>query len=570
MKTTSRSRAFALALAALLAGLAGFAACTTDSPTEPVQTAPPSDGTGDVSSGVWDITIQSSAGQLEADGQSAILTIRVRNAETGALPPDGAVITVAVSLGSLGSAGSGVQSALLELLSGVARVSFFPGSEPGTAIIQAQLEGSVGQTSIRIVEPATPDVFFVERVEPSEGSPDGGEVVRIFGQEFEEPVRVFIGGLPAEVLSVSSTVIRVRTPRIDLPRGEESTVDVEVTINVNEPEEASDTLVSGFTYTRGDVDLVPDIFSVTPNSGPNEGGTRVAINGDGFQTPVQVLFEGGASVEAQVESISRTQIVAISPAATGFGAANRDATVAIRVVNLNSGLSDVLTNAFQYGVQIEVFEIDPIEGPFFGGTRVTIFGKGFDEPLVVDFGSIRQQVLSVTGTEILVRTVGVDPGQSCQDIAAGTARVTNLETGDTASGGSPFTYQVSAFGPDITGTDPETLAQPGGMLRVLGRNFREPLEVSFAGRPVSVLSVDDTEIRVDIPATPNSDLDVEACDDNFDGFEGERFILTPLELQVVDGETSCFDTLQINVRPSNTSCRNDEAPMDDPTPTPEP
>jgi hypothetical protein len=47
-----------------------------------------------------------------------------------------------------------------------------------------------------------------------------------------------------------------------------------VTINVNEAGERTDTLVSGFTYVRGDSPGVqPVIFSVTPNIGPNEGGT---------------------------------------------------------------------------------------------------------------------------------------------------------------------------------------------------------------------------------------------------------------------------------------------------------
>ena len=41
---------------------------------------------------------------------------------------------------------------------------------------------------------------------------------------------------------------------------------------------------------------------------------------------------------------------------------------------------------------------------------------------------------------------------------------------------------------------------------------------------------------------------------------------TPLELVVTDLETGCEDTLTVNVRPNDTSCRNDIAP----TPTPAP
>ena len=120
-------------------------------------------------------------------------------------------------------------------------------------------------------------------------------------------------------------------------------------------------------------------------------------------------------LEAQVESVSRTQLVVISPPAVGFGNDLRNQQVDIRVRNQLNGLEVVRANAFRYGVAFSVFAVDPSSGPFTGGTRVTIFGEGFDEPLVVDFGDVRQQVLSVTGNEILVRTAAIRVGGNCQD-----------------------------------------------------------------------------------------------------------------------------------------------------------
>jgi len=576
MRIHLRSKAIlGLFAAALLLGLAG---CTTDSPTEPRQGPPAGDGGGGAGSGTWNITVSSSRSELEVNStRSALITVSVRDAATNGLPPNGAIITVAASTGEFGTLGSGDSSVLLQLLQGVAQVLYFAGDEVTTAIIQARLENSVGQTTIRIVEPTVPsetpvpDVFFLERVEPDEGRPEGGEVVRILGQEISEPVRVFFGGLPAEVLSVTANTIRVRTPRNDSvpppPAIGRLTVDVEVTINANQADEESDILVSGFTYTRGGTgDLQPIIFSVTPNLGPNEGGTRVVINGDGFESPVQVTFEEGSTVvEADVESISRTQIVVISPAAVGFGAGLKDQSVDVRVRNLQNGLEATRTEAFRYGIAFQIFGVDPVSGPPGGGTQVTIFGEGFDEPLVVDFGSTRQQVTSVTGNQILVRTVPVQV-EGCLAAGGGPVTVTHLESNASVTQGS-FEYVV--IRPEITGTNPATIPQSGGVVRILGRNFELPLTVTFDGRAVTVTSVSSNEIVATFPAVPNGSLTVDACDANGDGFEGERFVVTLLELSLEDDQ-GCTDTFEVNVNPSDTTCRNDAAPTPTPLPMPTP
>ena len=566
MKPSNRTRIFSLALTLLVGGLA----CSTDSPTEPVQTPAPGAPGGGTPSGTWNISITSNRSQLEVDGLNALISIRVTDAESGALPPNGASISLGTSLGDFESEGSGIQSGILQLFTGNVQVALFPGSEEGTARLQAQLEGSVGQLNLPITaaggDEPIPTALFVDRVDPSFGSPDGGETVRILGQAFEEPVRVFFGGAPAQVQSVNSGSIRVITPRNDtVPVSGVLSVDVEVQVNVNEAEQSSDTLVSGFTYTRGDLDLQPEIFSITPNSGPNEGGTRVTINGDGFLAPVQVLFE---SLEATVESVSRTQIVVLTPAATGFGQALRNSQVNVIVRNLDNGLTSD-PGLFTYGVSLLVTAVDPNTGPYFGGTNVTIFGQGFDEPLVVDFGTVRQQVISVTGTEILVRTVGLLGSGSCSNSSLG-SNVTNLETGESASG-PPFIYQEIQLSPSISGVSPSPLTQAGGVVTISGRNFLEPIDVTFNDRPVEIISLSETSITATLPEIPNSDLDAEDCNDDGDSQDGERYITTPFDLVVANSDTGCSDTFLVNVTPDDTSCRDDEAPPEDePTPTPEP
>ena len=186
---------------------------------------------------------------------------------------------------------------------------------------------------------------------PNTGSPQGGETVEILGGGFDPPIRVTFDGVAATVLSSSGSRISVRTPALadGLPAGETRPVTVSVTINLNEEGTATDSLPSGFTYTNGGGGgiLQPTIFSVTPASGPNEGGTEVVINGDGFEAPVQVKFGDGSSdanfdgAEATVLSVSRTRVVVRSPATSCSSAGCAQPTpnllADILVKNLNTG-----------------------------------------------------------------------------------------------------------------------------------------------------------------------------------------------------------------------------------------
>jgi IPT/TIG domain-containing protein len=195
---------------------------------------------------------------------------------------------------------------------------------------------------------------------------------------------------------------------------------------------------------------------------------------------------------------------------------------------------------------------------------VTIFGEGFDEPLTVDFGTLRQQVLSVTGNQILVRTVPLLlPLASCTNQSL-PVTVRHLETNQTAVGPS-FTYLVAQFAPTIISTIPSVLSQNPGEVTINGTNFRQQLQVTFDGRPVIVSTISNNQIVGTFPSIPNGSFDTEQCDDNHDNFLGERFVITPFNLVVTDLETRCTDTLSVNVRPADQSCRNDVAPT--PTPT---
>lgn len=562
LRTADFVRVAGLLAIALTLGLAfGLAGCSADSPSAPAKD--PGDPPGQApTNATYNITITLTPGQIPAGSEEPVrVEVRVRRRDNNQPPPSGTTMVVSATAGSFGSPG-GPSSTPVQTANGRAVVSYFaPVEVAGQVTIQARLEDSIAQRVLQILEPAT---FFLASVEPNSGNPSGGEAVTIRGGGFEDPVRVTFGGVPAQVQSVTTNRIRVVTPPApsQVPAGETLPVTVEVTVNLNEEEQATDALANAFTYARGGTVVQPQVFSVSPASGPNEGGTRVTLTGEGFQAPVQVFFGEGTSaadftgVEASVQSVSANRIVVITPSATGFGQNNLNEVVDILVKNLQSGFATVAPSAFQYGAGGAdvpfISAISPGQGPFTGGTLVTLFGQGFDEPVAVELAGVGQSIVSVTGTEVVVRTVAVDV-TSCNDVS-GASQLTNIETGESATGPT-FTYRVPR--PVITGVSPSSGPQGGGTLvTISGQNFTEPARVLFGDQAGSVQSVTPTEIQVRTP-TFSGELQEEPCGDG-----GSRFTPTAVGVQVENLATTCEDTFSNGFvyNPSDTTCRNEEEP----------
>lgn len=563
-----KSRPMARRLAATLASLvmAVFAVgCSSDSPTEPTQN-PGGGGGGGGGATAWNITVTVDRGQVQVNStEAATVTIRVRDANTGQPPPEGATVQLTTTLGDLNSPGSGIQTGIVQLSGGNATVLLFAGSANGTAIIRAQLENSVGSAQLQITGSET---FFLASISPNVGDSDGGEVVRISGGGFVPPVRVLFGNSTGEVLEVTDTLIRARTPALNLQPGQSLTVSVQVTIGFNTDTPQTDTLTNVYTFSE-DPAVAMQVFSLSPNSGPNEGGTPVTITGQGFSSPMQVLFgvgspENFSGVEGTVRSVTNSQIVVDTPAATGFGVNNRDQEVAVLTRNLNTGEGAVLNSAFQYGNQLFITSIAPSIGPAVGGQLVTIFGQGFDEPVAVSLGGVAATPISVTGSEVIARTSAVQFDDCNSDITEA-AGVTNIETGATAIGPG-YTYEITDLAPFVTTISPTSVTQSGGQtITINGGNFTQPLQVSYNNGIISPTSISSSQIQFSLPPFPDTALAVENCDDDGDGTDGERFITTEvarsIQISIANG-CSLPGALNANflVTPSDQTCRNDAGP----------
>ena len=324
-----------------------------------------------------------------------------------------------------------------------------------------------------VTTPPATTVPSITSVTPSIGRPAGGETIRITGRNFTGPVRVLFdvgGATPVEgfVVNRTDTTIDVITPAVNLGAGQELVSRIIVITAAGSTTEQRAEVAAGFTFRNQQ--LTPAITTLTPNSGPVLGGTRVSILGEGFQAPVQVMF-GFAGVpawqEAQVVEARFNEIVVIAPEARSTapgGSGVITGPVDVRVVNIASATETVALNAFRYIAAMQITALSPGEGSFTGGTRVTIDGVGFVAPVAVSLAGVAAQVIDVSGTRIIAIASPVVVAACAAP--AGVVAVTNISNGDTALG-PPFIYRVEE--PFISNIQPSAVL-PGGSVTVTVAN----------------------------------------------------------------------------------------------------
>jgi len=503
----------------------------------------------------FSISVTANPNHLTAGGTSGSkITVQAANVQGGAPPPDLTAVTLTTTLGEFNAVGSGLQTLSLQLVHGQAQAVLFPGTSAGTATLGAKAPDCVpspcapgtpvflpGAATVVIGSPGT---FFLSSLSPSTGDPSGGTLVTIVGGGFQAPVSVTFGGSSAPVKSVSPSSIQVFSPPSATPVPVGSTQQVSVTVNnnVGGTLQATATLTNAFTYVPGGGGVQqPQVFSVTPASGTNDGGTRVTIAGEGFVAPVQVFFGAGTSaasfngIEATIQSVTATQVIVVTPPARGFGQDNTNQLVSILVKNTGSGFATIDTAAFKYGSKVIITSAGPTVTDFNKQVKVTIFGQGFADPVAVSLGPVAAQVLSTSGTEIEVLSE-FPQVTGCTNVS-GPIHVTNINNGDSADG-PPFTYLVPK--PGVVSVSPSTGPASGEPVDILGANFIPGNDqVQFGTMAVAVgAGSTSTDLKVTAPAVT---LPTVSC--TIGNQTGTQLGPLTVNVTVTDAFTGCTATL---------------------------
>lgn len=535
----------------LMAILLLFAACKGETPTAP----PPGGGIPPGQSpppagAALTLAVSNSSPLVDS-----VVTITATATLNGQPVPNGTAVEFSSTGGSLNGGGTAI---LRTTTDGVATVTL-TNSTAGLVRVTATVNNVTRTIDTNFqARPTTPPPVntapTISSVSPSIGRPQGGEIIRITGSNFKTPVRVLFdtgGPLPVEahVVSVTDTVIEVITPPVDLGAGQQFASRVIIITQAGSVTEQRVELADAFTFRN--LQLTPIITTVTPNSGPVTGGTRVTIIGEGFQEPVQVLFN---TAEARVLNVTFNEIFVETPSARdtnpdGSGTVTGPVTVLVR--NIASNTSASMASGFLYKAAMQITAAGPTQGLFSGGTRVTIDGIGFLAPVAVQIGGVAARVISVSGTQIIAITNPVDT-PSCGD-SSGPISVTNINNGDSATG-PQFTYRVPQ--PRIVAVTPQTVvdgvttsiavtvsnALPGANRILIGDRTVFPTNTTFNG---------DGSATFTVPLPTNVEFPTATCPG------GERLVPVEFDISYENVDTGCEDTAAgaLTIRPADETCQ---------------
>ncbi len=406
---------------------------------------------------------------------------------------------------------------------------------------------------------------------PDHGQSSGGQQITLLGRNFravvtdpdgnvtDTPVAVdsvSFGGLEAAVLSVSpdGTQLVVQTPRWSVtPITADQPVDVVVSTSYTNEDYGSfgpfsATLTSAFVYLADEP--TPEITAISPTGGPIDGGEQVTIFGHGFQTPVQVTFGNLEAIGVEVNDdqtlADQDTIICVTP---DYSQQDEETPVSVDVIvrNVLTGKTSA-ASTYTYGDNLYISGNTPAEGG--AGDNIVIYGSGFEAPLQVDFRNIRLDVLSVSGTELLVR-FPVDVVPSCSNFTTGFS-VTLIESGSTTDGGS-FTFLAS--NPQIFGVDPIFVQETGGGdgvnpngVTITGDYFNSDLIVEVGGFRIANNDIDVVDVNtIDVNRIPAPNdfgivWDQSPCVTDA-GLQGIRQSPTPVDVTVFNLPGNCSDTL---------------------------
>ncbi len=485
-------------LLSLVAAVAGLHACAADAPTNPG----PGTGGGGTALQIVLITSDSNPKAGTCTLIEALVTVN------GSSVPDGTSVNFSSDFGSFSQNGQPLVSVVTQNGSAVTALCG-PGAGVAKVHATSTSSGNTGSANLSIIfQPSSSTLPFVSSCSPSFGPKDGGTVLtlnggRFFGTPSTTRAQFTVNGTTRDgiVQSVTSNQVVVQTPGFPEFGAPQLQAQIALSLGTNLPQPVVLSLPTCFSYGSAESGQ-PTISSLLPSSGTSEGGTRVTIVGSGFSTTggVQVFF---GSLEAQVVSVSYTQIVVLTPLQVG-----QPTAVNVTVRNIASGLvSNGVTYTYTEPLIITAFNnnVQPLSGPF---VPMTIFGRGFQAPVAVSLAGFGALVQSVSATEIVV-VPGPAVASGCSDIT-GEIGVTNINTGASVSDGS-FTYVVSR--PAIASVVPANSCgglgcQGGGFGgfpgTIFGANFPSnpaDVEVKFGSATAFVNAASFGQLDIVVPVT---------------------------------------------------------------------
>jgi hypothetical protein len=467
-----RRIAFVLTLVALVAVLH---ACAADAPTKP-----PTGGGGGTSNAL-SVQLFTSDANPKAGTCTQIEAVVTLN---GNPVPDGTSVAFTTDFGTFSQ--NSLPTVSVVTTSGQAITALCgPGAGPARVKATATSGGKTNSANLVIsFQPSSGTLPFVSSCSPSFADPNAPSTItlnggRFFGTPATSRVQFTANGITKDglVTDVAANTVTVQTPQFPELTAPSTLTQITLTLGTNLAQPVVLSLPNCFAFGTS-ASNVPTITAILPSQGSFSGGTRVTIIGSGFAT-------------------SFSQIVALSPAGPSGG--GTQVQVPVTVKNISSGLTSGPTN-FMFTPALKVTAINPIEEPSNGPfTPVTVFGAGFQSPVVVFAAGRPCTVNSVAATEIVCTPTGVLVND-CNDVV-GPVVVTNVDSGDTVNG-PDFRYLVKTFAPSLSLSSPaqgDVFSNPGLTVSLFGSSLSRVTKVTFGSRAASFTIVSDSQINAVVP-----------------------------------------------------------------------
>jgi len=301
------------------------------------------------------------------------------------------------------------------------------GAAPGSVNVVVTVSGQSSNAATYTYDPTISITQIVPDSGPTAGGPSNPLIIQ--GAGFGPDSAVTIGGFNATVDDIQPDQITAFTPP-----GEGVNLDVVVTSGGE-----SATLPNAFSY------FPPSILSVTPTSGPLDGGQMITIEGSNFGLNPAVFIGGVAATI--LPPTTHTQIMAVTPA----GASTGPTSVVVTVAGQNSNAGSY-TYTSDPAVTIEA--VIPSMIPTIGALEMAILGEAFGGATSVTIGGALADVIEVLPQRIVV--IAPEGEGANLDVAV-------------QSGGGMFTLEgaLSYQPPRITGFS----RRPNGHVEIFGANF---------------------------------------------------------------------------------------------------
>ena len=347
-----------------------------------------------------------------------------------------------------------------------------PASANGTVAIVVTTPG--GATALGAADLYT--YFFaqpsISAVSPPSGPVGGGSAVVLTGNGFVGTTGVKFGGNPASFVVNSNNSITATAPA--------GTGGTRVDVTVTGPGGTSG-LSAADQFTYG-----PIVSGISPSSGPQRGGTAVAIRGAGFTGATAVNF--GSTPATTFTVNSATLITATSPAAT-------PGSVAVTVTAPGGTSPSTTADLYTFiAAAPSVSSVSPASGPAAGGTAVTISGTSLTGATTVSFGGIPASTFTVNSASSITATA--PPGTATSVVGV---TVTGPGGTSTVTSSDSFSY-----GPLVTSVTPHSGSHLGGTtVTINGVGLTGATAVNFGATSVTAgFTVNSTGTQIVLAAPP--------------------------------------------------------------------